>query len=192
VTHPRIGGIVLAAGEGSRFGGPKQLAELDGRPLLWHALAAMSAVPAIERIVVVLGAYADQIRATVDFLDTEPVVCEGWHEGQAASLRCGLEALGGVDAAVVTLGDQPRITPQVIARALDYRNGLRPVRTTYHGRPGHPVVLTRAVIERAMDLTGDVGARDLLDQAGARMVEAGHLCRSDDIDTPSDLEALRS
>ena len=114
-----IGGVVLAAGEATRFGGPKQLAELDGRPLLEHALRAVSAVPAIDRIVVVLGAHAEEIRAKVDFLDAEPIVCEDWREGQAASLRTGLAALGDVEAALVTLGDQPRITPQVIAMALD-------------------------------------------------------------------------
>ena len=181
---------MLAAGAGKRFGGPKQLAELDGRPLLEHALAAMSAVPAIERIVVVLGAYAEEILARVDFLDAEPVVCDRWSEGQSASLRCGLEALGDVEAAVVTLADQPRITPQVIALALDHWNGLRPVRSTYAGHPGHPVVLSRSVIERSRELTGDVGARELLEQAGARNVEAGHLCTADDVDTPADLQAL--
>src|SRR5918997_1615678 len=56
-------GLVLAAGAARRFGGPKQLAELDGRPLLEHALAALSG---LDRIVVVLGARADEIRAGAD------------------------------------------------------------------------------------------------------------------------------
>ena len=186
-----IGGVVLAAGEGARFGGPKQLAELDGRPLLEHAIEAITAVPAIERIVVVLGAHADEIRAKVDFLDTEQVVCDEWREGQAASLRAGLAELGDVEAAVVTLGDQPRITPQVIAMALDHWEGERPVRTVYGGRPGHPVVLPGWIIPRVVEIEGDVGARVLLEQAGAREVEAGHLCSAVDVDTPDDLEVLR-
>ena len=70
-----IAGVVLAAGSGSRFGGAKQLAELDSRPLLEHALRAVEAVPALERIVVVLGARAQEIRAGVDFGATEVVVC---------------------------------------------------------------------------------------------------------------------
>jgi molybdenum cofactor cytidylyltransferase len=186
-----IAGLVLAAGEGSRFGGPKQLAELDGRPLLEHALAAIAAVPAIERVVVVLGARAEEIRAQVNLLSAEPVVCASWDEGQAASLRTGLEALGEVDAAVVTLGDQPRITPQVIALALDNFDGKRPVRTVYGGKPGHPVVLPGWMIPRVMELEGDVGARVLLDEAGVLEVEAGHLASAADVDTPADLEGLR-
>ena len=65
-TEPEIGGIVLAAGEGKRFGGPKQVARLDGRPLLEHAVRAMLAVPSISPVVVVLGAHADAVRAEVD------------------------------------------------------------------------------------------------------------------------------
>lgn len=185
-----IGGVVLAAGEGTRFGGPKQLAELDGKPLLWHALAAMSAVPALDPIVVVLGAHADEIQTNVDTLDFEVVVCDEWREGQAASLRAGLAALGDVNGALVTLGDQPRITPQVIAMTLDHYDGSRAVRAVYDGRPGHPVILTRKLIRQAMDLRGDAGARELLGEAKLRRVEAAHLCTADDVDTPADLERL--
>ena len=73
-----IGGIVLAAGEGSRFGGPKQLAQLHGRPLLEHAVTAMLAVPAIWPVVVVLGAHAEEIRDKVDFGDARPIFCADW------------------------------------------------------------------------------------------------------------------
>jgi molybdenum cofactor cytidylyltransferase len=186
-----IGGVVLAAGEGSRFGGPKQLAELEGRPLLEHALSAMSRVPAVDPIVVVLGSRADEIQKQVDLLDFEVVVCEDWQEGQAASLRAGLAALGDVNGAVITLGDQPYITPQVIAMMLDHYDGSRPVRAVYGGEPGHPVVLTRKLIKAAMELHGDAGARDLLEQAKVRRIEAQHLCRAVDVDTPDDLERLK-
>jgi molybdenum cofactor cytidylyltransferase len=94
----RVGALVLAAGEGRRFGGTKQLAPLRGRPLLEHALAA---VAALSPRVVVLGHEADAIRAAVDLHGARPVVCGDWREGQAASLRCGVAALGDVDAAVV-------------------------------------------------------------------------------------------
>jgi nicotine blue oxidoreductase len=183
-----IGGLVLAAGEGSRFGGPKQLAELDGRPLLEHALDAMSG---LDRVVVVLGARADEIRSRVDFGRAQPVVCDDWASGQAASLRAGLAALGDVEAAVVTLGDQPRITPEAIAFAISKFDGEHPVRVTYGGRPGHPVVLPAGIIPRAMELEGDQGARLLLEEAGALEVDASHLASAADVDTPDDLEVLR-
>jgi CTP:molybdopterin cytidylyltransferase MocA len=186
-----IGGLVLAAGEGSRFGGPKQVAELDGRPLLEHALRAMSAAPGVERVVVVLGAHADEVIAKVDIGGAIPVLCEDWREGQAASLRAGLAELGDVTAAVVTLGDQPLITSEVIALALAEFDGERPVRTTYDGKPGHPVVLPGWMIPKVMELEGDRGARLLLEENGALEVEAGHLASAADVDTPDDLEVLR-
>jgi molybdenum cofactor cytidylyltransferase len=179
-----IGALVLAAGEGRRFGGTKQLAELDGRPLLEHALAA---VAGIAPRVVVLGHAADEIRARVDLQGAEAVVCADWAEGQSASLRCGIEALGDVDAAVITLGDQPFITPQVIAAVLDHLDDHDAVRATYDGAPGHPVGLTRRLLDRAGDLHGDVGFRDLLEGERVYRFEAAHLCDPADIDTREEL-----
>jgi molybdenum cofactor cytidylyltransferase len=182
-----IAGLILAAGEGARFGPePKLLAELDGRPLLDHAVRAQCAVPALERIVVVLGAHADRVLARVDFACAEPVVCDGWREGQAASLRFGVECLSDADKVIVTLGDEPLTTPQVIARFVDER---APARATYAGVPGHPVSLDRKRLAAIGTLSGDRGARDLL--AGARMIECGHLSCGRDVDTPEDLEAIR-
>jgi molybdenum cofactor cytidylyltransferase len=182
-----IGGIILAAGEGRRFGGPKQLAELDGRPLLEHAIAAMQAVPAIAPIVVVLGARAEEVRAGVELADVDEVVAEDWGEGLSASLRAGIDAIGEAGAYVVCLGDQPFITPQVIARFAAERGTCR---AAYRGEPGHPVRLGPAVARRARELRGEAGARELL--RDVRLVECGHLCSSRDIDTRDQLEAVRS
>ena len=123
-----IGAVVLAAGEGSRFGGPKHLAELDGRPLLEHVLIALAAVPAVERIVLVLGARADEIRARVDLHGAEVVIADDWAEGQAASLRAGLTALDDTDGALILLGDQPGMTPAAIEAVLAHFDGTRPLR----------------------------------------------------------------
>jgi molybdenum cofactor cytidylyltransferase len=135
---PVIVGLVLAAGAGRRFGSPKQLARFDGRPLLEHAVAAQCAVAALDRVVVVLGSRADEIRAQVDFGRAEVVVCEQWPAGQSASLSCGASALRRADKVIVTLGDMPRVGPHLIARFL-----CEPPRTraSYDRRPGHPVVL---------------------------------------------------
>jgi molybdenum cofactor cytidylyltransferase len=180
-----VGGLILAAGEGRRFGGTKQLAELRGRPLLRYALDAMLAVPALDPVIVVLGHDAAAIRDAIDFDGALTVVCDRWHEGQSASLRCGVDALADVDAAVITLGDQPFITPQVIAAILDHLDRHDAVRATYDGAPGHPVGLTRRMLDRAGELRGDEGFRGLL--AGALQFEAGHLCDPTDIDTREEL-----
>ena len=185
------GGIVLAAGGGTRFGATKQLAELRGRPLLSYAVEALLAVPAVRPVVVVLGHDADAIRARVELDGTTTVVCDAWQEGQSASLRAGVEAIGDVEAAVITLGDQPFITPQVIAGVLDVdERSHDAVRTTYGGEPGHPVLLTRRLLARAGELRGDVGFRDLLSGQRVRRFEAGHLCDPVDIDTREELARL--
>jgi molybdenum cofactor cytidylyltransferase len=189
-----IAGVVLAAGAGSRFGGAKQLAELDSRPLLEHALRAVEAVPAIGRIVVVLGARADEVRAGVDFGATEVIVCEEWETGQSASLRRGIAAIAGdAEAAVITLGDMPRVTPQVIARFADVASehgAVARARAVYDGAPGHPVVLGSAYFDAVSEIEGDIGARELLRRIGVVTIECAHLCSPVDIDTPVDLERL--
>ncbi|HEX8103224.1 MAG TPA: NTP transferase domain-containing protein, partial [Solirubrobacteraceae bacterium] len=117
------GALVLAAGEGRRFGGPKQLALVGGVPVLEHVLRAVRGVPALGPRVLVLGARADVVREGVDTAGFAVVVARDWAEGQSASLRAGVAALGDVDAALVLLGDQPFITPPVVAGVLDLADG---------------------------------------------------------------------
>jgi nicotine blue oxidoreductase len=161
---------VLAAGEGRRFGGPKQLAELEGRPLLEHVVATMR--EACDRVVVVLGAHAERVRAGVALDGVEVVLCEDWAQGTFASLRCGLAALGKEpDAVVVALGDQPRLSRERIAAVL--ADGAPIARALDRGAPSHPVV-----IRRGAEVT-----REAL--RAARGPELGQLA---DVDTPEVLQ----
>jgi CTP:molybdopterin cytidylyltransferase MocA len=137
-------------------------------------------------VVVVVGSRSDEVVASVDFGRAEPVVCRDWADGQSASLRCGLRALAGASKVVVTLGDEPLITPAVVERLAAADGGTRAV---YDGRPGHPVVLGPDEILALTSLSGDRGARDLL--RGGPTIEVGHLCSGRDVDTPDDLEAIR-
>lgn len=183
----RAAGLVLAAGAGTRFGAePKLLASFDGRPLLEHAVSAANAVERLERVVVVLGARADEIAAAIEFGRAEPVVCERWHEGLSASLRRGLGALAGYERVIVMLGDEPLVTPELIERLLDVEPGTR---ATFDGRPGHPVVLGPDQIRGLQNVAGDRGARDLL--AGGPTLECGDLDAGWDVDTAADLAELR-
>jgi molybdenum cofactor cytidylyltransferase len=177
-------GLVLAAGEGRRFGGPKQLARVAGRPLLEHVLVAVAAE--LDRVVVVLGARAEEVRRGADLRDAEVVICPDWAHGIAASVRCGLAALGGADRVLVAVADQPGLTPAAV-RALLAQPGS--ARAVYDGRPGHPVVLGPGLLARAGELRGDAGFRDLL--AGVPAVECGDLADPTDIDTREDLEVVR-
>lgn len=185
-----IAGLILAAGAGTRFGDEsKLLAELDGRPLLEYAVAAQCAVAELEWIVIVLGAHAHEVLERVDLRRAEPVICADWDTGQAASLRCGASALAaaGAGKVIVTLGDEPLLTPALIGRFVDQPGGSRAV---YDGRPGHPVVLGAAQLQALSELTGDRGARSLLH--GGPVIECGHLGSGRDVDTTDDLEAIRN
>jgi molybdenum cofactor cytidylyltransferase len=175
-------GLVLAAGEGRRFGGLKQLARVDGRPLVEHALAA---VAALDRVVVVLGAHAGEIRAGAELGRAEIVLCDDWAEGMGASLRAGIAAADGADEVVVVLADQPFITPAAVERVRAARGDA--ARATYGGAPGHPVVLRRALLARAGELRGDAGFRGV----AMTEVECGDLADPRDIDTQADLEVVR-
>src|SRR4051794_10772230 len=168
-----LGGIVLAAGEGARFGGAKQLAPLDGRPLLEHAIRALTA--ACDEVVVVLGAHADEVRAGVDPHGARVVVCGDWAAGTFASLRCGLRELGDRhDAVVVALGDQPSLSRERIDAVLALDAPI--ARASDGGAPSHPVVIRR----------GAQIDRDALRAAPA--IELGPLA---DVDTREQLAALK-
>jgi molybdenum cofactor cytidylyltransferase len=182
-----IAGLILAAGEGTRFGTqPKLLAELDGRPLLEHAITAQCAVPELERVVVVLGAHAAQLLERIDFRRGEPIVCERWSEGQSASLQFGAAHLEGAHKVIVTLGDEPRVTASMIGRMVSEPGG---VRACFGGRPGHPVVLGPEQLAALASLTGDRGAQTLL---SGRTIDFSALGSVRDVDTPEDLEAIRN
>lgn len=182
---------MLAAGAATRFGAPKQLADLDGMPLLEHVLRTMTAAP-VGRVVVVLGAGADEVAMAVDLHGAEPVVCARWEEGQSASLACGLAELAGCEAVVVTLGDQPRVSPDAIRRVISARNGAAAVRATYNGTPGHPVLLERELFAQLRNVSGDKGARNLLLSVNVLDVPCDDLGGGEDVDTPAELDALRA
>lgn len=192
-----IVGLVLAAGAGRRYGGLKQLAPLGGRPILERVLAAMAASP-VDGTVVVLGAQAEAVLAGVDLHGALPVRCEEWEDGVSMSLRAGLEAIPDAEAAVVTVGDQPLLSPLAVERVLAARDpasrgaggSALAVRATYAGVPGHPVVIENALFERARSLSGDAGARALLDSVPTLSVPCDGLGRPEDVDTPQELYRL--
>jgi CTP:molybdopterin cytidylyltransferase MocA len=159
-------GLVLAAGRSSRMGRPKQLAELDGRPLLEHVLAALAAAP-VDRVVVALGANAAAVLETVDLHGAEPLRVDGFERGMGhvlASAARAVEARGDAEALVVCLGDQPLVSPAVVAELVAaWREGAGPVVTAaYGGRHGNPKLFDRSVIAGLGELSGDTGARELL------------------------------
>lgn len=187
----RVASLVLAAGAGRRFGGRKQLALLEGRPLLSHALAAAGAIGG-DPIVVVLGAYAEEIEAAVDLGGAQVVRCADWERGRGASLRAGLTALpADVEAALITLGDEPYVSPAAASRLLTARRpGLAALRASYAGRPGHPVLVERQLFATLTDPAEDRKPGQVLKGAGAELVPCDDLGMSVDVDTPAQLAEL--
>jgi molybdenum cofactor cytidylyltransferase len=187
-------GLVLAAGGSTRMGRPKQLAELDGRPLLAHVLAALEDAP-VQRRVVALGGAAAEVLARVDLGAAEPVVVEGWAEGMGHVLATALARVpDDWQAVVVLLGDQPLVPGAAVARVVEaWRAGAGPVVTAvYGGRPGHPKLFDRRLRPELLRLTGDTGARDLVAARPERVhrVEVGDLGSDADVDVEADLERV--
>jgi CTP:molybdopterin cytidylyltransferase MocA len=188
-------GIVLAAGAGRRFGpAVKQLAPLGGRPLLGWALEAASGARGLDRVSVVLGAHADEVRAAVDLGRAAVVACPGWEEGLAASLRAGVDAAAGADWMVVTLGDAPLVRASaidaVVAAARDAAPEVAAVRARWGGRPGHPVALRAVLCDRLLALRGDAGARAVLAEVTVLEVDCDGHGDPADADTPAALAAI--
>jgi CTP:molybdopterin cytidylyltransferase MocA len=169
-----IAAVVLAGGAGRRYGGAKQLHDVGGRPMLERVLSAVAAASVSDRVVV-LGARADEVLAAVDLHGSRPVVCDGWESGQAASLRCGLDALElTVAAALVVLGDGPGLHAQALARVADAWDG-RPgsvLAADYGNGRSHPVLLPRAVWAD-LPATGEAPGRELpVDLVNCRDLQA--------------------
>jgi CTP:molybdopterin cytidylyltransferase MocA len=188
-------GLVLAAGASTRMGRPKQLAELDGRPLLEHVLRALEDAP-VDGVVVALGAHAAEVRARVDLGRAVPLVVEDWAEGMGHVLASALAAgpARGHRATVVLLGDQPLVSGRAVARLVEaWRSGAGPVVTAaYGGRPGHPKLFDHRLLPELLRLSGDAGARDLLaaNPGWVHEVEVGDLGSDADVDVEDDLRRV--
>lgn len=186
-------GIVLAAGAGTRFGGAvKQLAPFRGRPLISHPIETLREA-GLDRILVVLGARAEQIAPHVH--GAEVLVCEDWAEGQSASLKLGVIAAyeGGGERVVIVLGDQPLLHPEAVRRVVAAAGpGVEIARAAYEDGPGHPVMLAAATFGAVAALTGDQGARQLIERFRAVKVPCAGLGSAADADTPEELGRLQA
>ncbi len=197
----RVGAVILAAGQSSRFragGGrdpTKLVAKLDGKPIVRRVVEAALAAKA-RPVVVVTGYARDSVEAAVADLDVGLAFNPKFASGLASSLRVGLSAMpGDVGGALVLLGDMPWIGPRLIDALIDAflaRKGALAAVPLREGRRGNPVLLGRALFEAAMRLTGDEGARRLIGALSAGElveVEASDMGVTFDVDTPEDLAA---
>jgi molybdenum cofactor cytidylyltransferase len=190
-----ISAIVLAAGTSSRFGRPKQLLDLGGKPMLQHVLDAAIASP-VDEVVVVLGHAAREIATAVPpHRGIRFALNADYEHGQSTSLRTGLREVDAeAEAVVVLLGDQPGIRSEAIAAVVEAWEASRStvLQAAYGGRPAHPTLFARAVWPEVGGTHGDQGARGVLRRHPdwIRLVEVGG-SPPDDIDTQEDYDRIK-
>ena len=193
MTFTRVAGVLLAAGQGSRFGRPKALVELDGQTLAERGVRMLRAGGA-DQVLVVTGAAPVEL-APEDWIHT--VYNAEWRTGMGSSLRAALRSpvlSQDVGAVVVALADQPLVGSTAVARLIAaYRSGASVAVAAYDGQPRNPVLLAREHwAEVIATATGDQGARAFLRARPdlVTLVECGDAGRPDDIDTPADLDRI--
>jgi CTP:molybdopterin cytidylyltransferase MocA len=172
-----IAAIVLAAGEGRRYGGLKQLHPVDGVPMLERVLRAVAEAGIDERVAVV-GARAGDVLAAVDLHGARVVVSQSWRDGQAASLHAGLASLpDAADRALVVLGDGPELDPEAVRRMAAAPAGEHVLAADYGAGRSHPVVVPRT-LWRQIAQHGETPVRPL----GAALVDCRDLRPPGDVD----------
>lgn len=185
-------GLVLAAGTSSRFGKEnKLLAELERRPIVEHSVQSL-AESNVSQIYTVISGEDDRVRQAVA-PNSRIVVNDAYRQGQATSIRAGIEAIRRrtvFDAVVITLGDMPFVEPATVDSLIDvYRLGIADVAVAgYRKRRGNPVLFDASYLDSLAAVSGDTGARHLITEDDAVLVETGDPGVVQDIDTPTDLD----
>lgn len=189
-----IAGLLLAAGGSTRFGSQKLLAAFDGSIVVRQSAERLARH--VDAMYVVVGCDADRIRHGLRDLSATIVENAEWSHGLSTSVRRGILALSRrTDAVLIALGDQPRLPEGVYDDVVErWRATRAPIVAPVFGPErirGHPVLFDRSVFAELADLSGDRGARGVVERDGAR-VEVVHVesATPADIDTPEDLQKL--
>ncbi len=194
-TAPRVVAVVLAAGLGRRMGSAKMLADFDGKPMIVATVENVLA-SGVDEVIVVTGHESEKVVAALGGMKVRRVHNPDFESGMASSLRVGVEAVKSADAAVIILGDMPRVPAAVIDRLIaafnptEHRSIVVP---THKGQFGNPVLWGSEHFELLTGMQGDKGARSLIaglkSEATEIEADAGVLM---DADTPDDLARLKS
>jgi molybdenum cofactor cytidylyltransferase len=197
--HPkRIAAVVLAAGRSTRMGGPnKLLAEIARRPLV-RIVAEEALASRADPVIVVAGHQRAEVEKALAGLRVHIVHNPDFAEGLGTSLRAGIAAVpADSDAAIVCLGDMPRVDATLMNRliaAFDPDRGALVVVPTFEGKRGNPVLWSRRFFPDLMAIEGDVGARRLIgrySEAVAEVTVEGKAALID-VDTPEALSGVKA
>lgn len=190
---PRLGCVVMANGEATRFGRQKLVEPLRGRAVVSRTLDALVS----QRLDVVVSTRWERVRAVCEVRHVTCVEPAGALQSQ--TIRAGVEALGKRAGYLFVQGDQPLLSGASVEALLD-EFAAHPecvARLAWQGKPGSPVIFPGYLADALLGLEGDVGGGELLRRnpdlaAATRLVEAHYPAELDDIDTPSDLERVAS
>ncbi len=190
-SNHRIAAIVLAAGESTRFGRLKQLEEIDGKPMIYKIIRQVSATSADAILVIVGHEFEKMTAALADFSNVKFIENPDFRGGLSTSVKAGLAGSGSFDAAMFVLGDMPGLTSDAMNRVVEaYRASSSPLAAGMHaGRAVHPVIFRKDLWPELMQVTGDIGGREVLARhlGEAATVEMPDPACVTDIDAPEDL-----
>jgi molybdenum cofactor cytidylyltransferase len=184
--------IVLAAGASTRFGSPKQLVRLEGRPMM-HAAVARAVEVAGQAVTVVLGANAADLAPLLRHSPASVIVNREWSEGLGSSIRTGVLRLpSSADGVLIMLADQPAVTADDLRRLVETWRRQQDfiVASFYEATTGVPAIFPRTLFSALTELRGDQGARVLINRFRDRVVRVPMASAAIDVDTPEDLLRL--
>ena len=187
----RAGIIILAAGGSSRMGSPKQLLHYREQSLVRHA-AKTALASVCDRVVVIIGSHADEVRRELDDLRLSVVENRNWQSGMSSSIRAGLRNLLSLDGVIIMLCDQPFVTSDVLNELVNTHHATQKpiVASTYGETRGVPAFFERALFNELMSLTADEGARRIIAAHPNNVATVAFPQGAVDVDTPLDHQRL--
>ena len=192
-VHEPIAGIILAGGESTRFGQPKQLLDWRGEPFV-RAVAKTALKAGLSPVVVVTGANAEEITTAVCDLPVAISHNQEWQSGQASSIKAGIASVRSqVGAALFLLADQPQITPPIIHALMDeHASTLSPIiAPLILDQRGNPVLFDRVTFRDLLKLEGDVGGRGIFSKHRVNYLPWHDDALLLDVDTPEHYQRLK-
>jgi molybdenum cofactor cytidylyltransferase len=189
----KIYAIILAAGQSSRFGSPKQLADWQDNSLLQHTINMTQ--PLFDKnIIVILGAHSERIQAKLDQSDISIAINNDWQLGLSSSIRAGINTLpANTEAVMILLCDQPLIKPSSLKKLIKLwqQHPSTIVASEYQQSSGVPAIFPAAFFSQLKSLQGDQGAKKLLMSMQQQVLTIHVPEASIDIDTQHDFNHLK-
>jgi len=190
---PRLAALILAAGESARFGGRKQLALIDSKPMIRHAIDTLNTTKTIETFVV-LGAFADEIAPAIG-PDAHIIRNENWATGMGSSIACAMSAIadnGRYDGVLIALCDQVKLTVGDYTKLIAGFDQQHILATRHKNGLGVPAIFPSHMFKTLQTLSGASGAREMLNGSNHDVIGIDLPNAALDIDTLDDLKTLQS